>query len=174
MEDRYRLATVSALLVGVITASLVGLGHPVAASSFRSDAKEAPMSQGDFRLAKVAVIMLGVRDLVRSTAFYSETLGLRSQGGVPGELAFFDAGGTRLALSAPLGDPKLSPHTVGALEVVFAVDDLTMAVEALRSRGVQFIAEPRRVTGENWSAVFTDPDGHRLSLFGPKEDEDDK
>jgi len=129
------------------------------------------MPDSDFKLARIAVVMLGVKDLVSSTAFYSEILGLRSQGGVPGEFAFFDAGGTMLALSAPLGDAKTSPHTVGALEVVFAVDDLTTAVEALRSRGVTFIAEPRRVTGESWSAVFKDPDGHRLSLFGPKEDE---
>jgi catechol 2,3-dioxygenase-like lactoylglutathione lyase family enzyme len=123
----------------------------------------------EFKLKKIAVVMLGVKDLARSVAFYRDTLGLTPQGEVPQEFAFFDAGGTMLALSAGLADPQASPSTVGALEVVFGVEDVMEGYEALRSRGVRFVVEPRHVTGQSWSAVFTDPDGHRLSLFGPKE-----
>ena len=126
------------------------------------------MSQADFKLSKVALVMLGVKDFPKSVAFYRDTLGLQPQGEVPGEFAFFNGGGVMLALSVPHADPKTSPHTVGALEVVFGVDDVMAAYEALRARGVTFIREPRNVTGANWSAVFTDPDGHRLSIFGPQ------
>lgn len=126
------------------------------------------MGTTDFKLSKVALVMLGVKDFPKSVAFYRDTLGLQPQGEVPGEFAFFNGGGVMLALSVPHADPKTSPSTVGAFEVVFGVDNVTAAYEALRARGVAFIREPRNVTGANWSAVFTDPDGHRLSLFGPQ------
>jgi predicted enzyme related to lactoylglutathione lyase len=61
-----------------------------------------------------------------------------------------------------------SPQMVGATEVVFRVDDVRAAYEALRARGVEFIRAPRQVAGPNWGANFTDPDGHRLSIFGPE------
>lgn len=127
------------------------------------------MSQPELKLNKIAVLMLGVKDLPKSTAFYRDTLGLQPQGEVPGEFAFFKAGDMMLALSVPHADPKTSPSVVGAAEVVFGVDDVTAAYDALRARGVQFVNEPRNVTGANWSAVFTDPNGHRLSIFGPKQ-----
>lgn len=126
------------------------------------------MSQPELKLNRIAVVMLGVKDLPKSVGFYRDTLGLQPQGEVPGEFAFFDAGGMMLALSVPHADPRTSPHLVGALEVVFGVDDVMAAYNALRARGVNFISEPRNVSGTNWSAVFTDPDGHRLSIFGPK------
>lgn len=73
-----------------------------------------------------------------------------------------------LALSVAHADPKASEQIVGATEVVFAVESVTGAHDALVARGVRFVREPRHTTGDNWSAVFTDPDGHRLSLFGPR------
>ncbi len=126
------------------------------------------MSLPELKLNKIAVLMLGVKDLAKSAAFYRDTLGLQPQGEVPKEFAFFKVGDMMLALSVPHADPKTSPSVVGAAEVVFSVDDVTAAYEALRARGVQFVQEPRIVTGENWSAVFPDPNGHRLSIFGPK------
>lgn len=126
------------------------------------------MSGSDLKLNKIGVLMLGVTDLARSTAFYRGTLGLQPQGEVPGEFAFFKAGEMMLALSRPHADPKTSPHVVGAMEVVFSVENVTATYEALKSRGVVFLTAPRHTTGANWSAVFTDPDGHRLSIFGPQ------
>ena len=40
--------------------------------------------------------------------------------------------------------------------------------EALAARGVEFTHEPRNVTGPLWAANFNDPDGHKLSVFGPE------
>lgn len=125
------------------------------------------MSESGWKLNKVSVLMLGVKDLAQSAAFYRDTLGLQPQGEVPGEFAFFKAGDMMLALSVPHADPKVSPSVVGGMEVVFGVEDVGAAYEALKARGVMFVREPRHATGENWSAVFTDPNGHRLSIFGP-------
>ena len=54
------------------------------------------------------------------------------------------------------------------MEVVFSVDDIEAAYQALRSRGVDFRREPRPVTGDQHAADFRDPDGHVLSIFGPR------
>jgi catechol 2,3-dioxygenase-like lactoylglutathione lyase family enzyme len=124
------------------------------------------MSDSHVRLDTLAVVMLGVTDLPRSVAFYRDVLGLRPQGEVAGEFAFFDAGGVMLALSVPHARSDRSPHLVGATEIVFRVESVAAAHEALLARGVPFAREPRQVAGDNWSAVFTDPDGHRLSVFG--------
>ena len=124
------------------------------------------MADSELRLQKIAVVMLGVQDLNRAVAFYRDQLGLKLQTVIPGDFAFFDAGGMMFALSVGLA--KNSPQMVGATEVVFSVDGVREAYEALRARGVAFLREPRVVNPPMWAANFTDPDGHRLSIFGPE------
>jgi lactoylglutathione lyase len=114
---------------------------------------------------KISHIMLGVQDVQRSIAFYRDVLGLPLQAQHE-SFAFFDAGGCTLALSEGLGSSK--PVRAGATEVVFGVDDVRANYEALRSKGVAFINEPRAVTGPMFAVNFIDPDGHSLSLFGPE------
>ena len=124
------------------------------------------MADSDFKLSQIGVVMLGVKDLAKSLAFYRDTLGLAVSGEVPNEFAFLNAGGVTLALAVPLAQ-----HTgqgPGATEVVFSVPDVTAAFEALKSKGVVFTHEPRQASGPMWVANFNDPDGHRLSVFGPK------
>ena len=53
-------------------------------------------------------------------------------------------------------------------EVVFAVASVARSSEVLRGRGCPFLNEAREVTAGSWAASFVDPDGHRLTLFGPK------
>lgn len=124
------------------------------------------MRVSKFALNKIGVVMLGVKDLDRAVAFYRDTLGLTLQQLIPGDFAFFAAGSVTLGLSIP--HAKNSANMVGATEVVFSVDDVRAAHQALRGRGVQFTVEPRNVAGPMWSANFNDPDGHRLSIFGPE------
>jgi len=113
----------------------------------------------------VANVMLGTRDLDRAVTFYEETLGLALQGRSEG-FAFLDGGSVTLALST--AHAALATPVAGATEIVFAVDDVTAAHAALAGRGVAFMNEPRNVTGDRWAATFRDPDGHLLSIFGPK------
>ena len=122
------------------------------------------MTSQDLKLEKIGILMLGVKDLKAAVAFYSERLGLPLQMEIPG-FAFLNGGGITLALSQPLA--RASQNLVGATELVFQVTDVHAAYRALRERGVSFNSEPHQVTPSDWAANFTDPDGHRLSVFGP-------
>jgi catechol 2,3-dioxygenase-like lactoylglutathione lyase family enzyme len=122
------------------------------------------MEQTDFKLARVSVVMLGVHDVARSLAFYRDKLGLEVQREIPG-FAFLNAGGITLCLSEPAA--RMRGQVVGAGEIVFAVEDVSAAYQALREKGVQFTHEPRNVTPTTRAANFDDPDGNHLSIFGP-------
>ncbi len=119
-----------------------------------------------FKLKHIRFVMLGVTDLTRAVAFYRDKLGL-SLHFQSAEFAFLDGGGVTLALGTPLA--RAIPQIAGATEIVFGVEDVMGAYEALRARDIKFIYEPRNVTGTDWAAVFEDPDGHKLSVFGAKE-----
>ena len=116
-------------------------------------------------LTKINLLMLGTRDLAKSVEFYRDRLGLTVAQQIPG-FAFLDGGGVTLALSEPLA--RASDQLVGATEIVFRVDGVRQAYTALKERGVPFVNEPRVVSPPMWAANFTDPDGHRLSIFGPE------
>ena len=118
-----------------------------------------------WKLTKIGHVMLGCTDMSRSLDFYNNLLGLDLKAKIPG-FAFFDTGAVTLCLSEPLA--RFTEHLEGATEVVFPVDDIDDACERLRERGVEFIAGPRQATGTEWSAIFRDPDDHKLSIFGPK------
>jgi catechol 2,3-dioxygenase-like lactoylglutathione lyase family enzyme len=122
------------------------------------------MEQGDLKLSKLSVIMLGVRDLKRSVAFYRDTLGLTPSGAVEA-FSFFNAGGVTLALH---GFPDLGTGDQRRTEIVFAVDDVDDAYQSLTARGVKFRIAPRLATGDEFVADFRDPDEHVLSIFGPR------
>jgi catechol 2,3-dioxygenase-like lactoylglutathione lyase family enzyme len=113
----------------------------------------------------ISIVMLGASDMAKSIAFYRDQLGLRltSQNK---DFAFFDAGGTTLALSR--AHAQHSPSIAGATEVVFGVDGVKAEYDKLKKLGVPFQTEPHAVAdGEEWTASFADPDGHLLSIFGP-------
>ncbi len=76
-------------------------------------------------LSKLGTIMLGVRDMERSIAFYREVLGLAVRFAGP-EFAFLDGGGVTLALrsTANLGGGGDERRT----ELVFDVDDIDAAL----------------------------------------------
>jgi catechol 2,3-dioxygenase-like lactoylglutathione lyase family enzyme len=121
------------------------------------------MEQPDYKLTQVSVVMLGVHDVARSLAFYRDKLGLKVQREIPG-FAFVDAGAVTLCLSEPAA--KVRGQVVGAGEIVFSVEDVTVAYQALRWKGVQFTHEPRSVTPTTRVANFDDPDGNHLSIAG--------
>jgi catechol 2,3-dioxygenase-like lactoylglutathione lyase family enzyme len=122
------------------------------------------MSQTDVKLSKVGVVMLGVRDLKKSVAFYRDVLGLTPSGAVE-TFAFFGAGGVTLGLH---GIHDLGKGDERRTEIVFAVDDVDAAFRSLKARGVSFRVEPRPATRDQYVADFRDPDDHVLSIFGPR------
>jgi catechol 2,3-dioxygenase-like lactoylglutathione lyase family enzyme len=121
------------------------------------------MDSANFKLEKIGVIMLDVRNLPRSVTFYRDNLGLALQQQFEA-FAFFNGGGVMLVLR----ESRTLSGVPGATEVVFSVDGVREAFAALKGKGVTFVNEPRVVSGPMWGANFNDPDGHRLSLFGPE------
>ena len=121
------------------------------------------MKSTDYRLTRVSIVMLGVREMARALGFYRDKLGLEVQREFPG-FAFLCAGTITLCLSEPA--VKMRGAVAGSGEVVFSVEDVTAAYEALRAKGVQFTHVPRSVSPTTWVANFDDPDGNHLSISG--------
>ena len=119
----------------------------------------------DWKLPKIGYVMLGCTNMRRSLDFYNGRLGLAVKSKIPG-FAFLDTGSATLCLSESLA--SFTQNLEGATEVVFLVDDIDEGCERLREKGVEFIAGPRQATDTDWAANFRDPDGHKLSIFGPK------
>lgn len=114
-----------------------------------------------FHLSKVTYVMLGVADVSRSLRFYQDKLGLRATAKSE-DLAFLDADTISIVVSSEVGKEP------GDSEVVFAVDHVQPAYEALRKLGINFEHEPHPLTATAWAANFRDPDGHILSIYGPQ------
>jgi catechol 2,3-dioxygenase-like lactoylglutathione lyase family enzyme len=115
---------------------------------------------------RIGMVMLGVRDMARSLGFYRDALRLPVQFS-SGEFSFLTAGGVSLVLRHASDLP--APADDRQSEIVFQVEDVDAAYQTLRSRGVVFRVEPRVVTSGQFAADFRDPDGHVLSIFGPRQ-----
>jgi len=118
-----------------------------------------------FSVPPVSMVMLGVRNIEQSVSFYRDKLGIKVQMQFEG-FAFLDTGTVRVILSEALA--KNSANIAGATEVIFTVDDVRAATDALKQQGITFSHEPHQVNGPMWAANFPDPDGHLLTLFGPE------
>ena len=114
---------------------------------------------------RLGTVMLGVRDMDRALAFYRDALGLAVQFAA-GELTFLDGGGVAVVLR--LTSDLLDEVDERRVELVFHVEDIDTAHRTLRERGVDFRVAPRTVTSDRFAADFRDPDGHVLSIFGPR------
>ena len=113
--------------------------------------------------SSVSMIMLGVENIARSVEFYRDTLELNLNN-QSGEFAFFSGGQSHRWHWAPLGR-AVQPRAGSNPEIIFPVDSVGPP-HATHHRGCKFINEPREVTPGSWAATFTDPDGHRLTIFG--------
>lgn len=115
---------------------------------------------------RVSMIALGVKDPARSIAFYRDTLGMEMICPA-GEVTLVKSGEITIALNQPLGRTA-GEAMVGAVEVIFQVPGVAASHADLTKRGCRFVAAPHEVYPGMWAATFTDPDGHRLTVLGPK------
>jgi catechol 2,3-dioxygenase-like lactoylglutathione lyase family enzyme len=113
--------------------------------------------------SRITMIMLGVRDLARSTAFYRDTLAFQLQNQA-GEFAFLTAGSITLALNAALG--RAVPPGPASVEIVVPVESVAASRALLGERGCRFTHEPHEVTAGMWAATLSDPDDHYVTLLG--------
>jgi len=115
--------------------------------------------------ARVVCLIVYANDLVESRAFYEGRLGLRILEADEDSVKF-DAGLVILTLhrAADYG-VTLAGRRDDSSDVVFLVDDVNAARQALEARGVVFAR--RRTYEIGLVTDFYDPNGHRLMLYQP-------
>ena len=111
-------------------------------------------------IGKLSMIMLIVKDMDRSVAFYRDVVGLAVQMHTP-FWSSLDAGNIILGLHPESEHSKVAPGT--GCTFGFEVADIHQTAAELRSKGVKFALEPKR-EDFGWLAVFVDPDGYSVQL----------
>jgi catechol 2,3-dioxygenase-like lactoylglutathione lyase family enzyme len=115
-------------------------------------------------IGRIGQVSLSIRDVERATRFYGDTLGLPHVFTF-GDLAFFDAAGTRLYLHRKAAD-EWKPSSV----LYFEVDEIQARQEALAAAGVHFTGAPHLIHThddgtEEWMTFFEDGEGNTLALM---------
>jgi lactoylglutathione lyase len=109
---------------------------------------------------KLGLVMIVVREMERSVAFYRDVLGLKllihqenwSQ---------LDAGNILIGLHPEGEEVKVSPTT--GMSIALYVDDIDKAVAAIRARFGKIAIGPRQDPFGRW-ALVRDPDGYNVQL----------
>lgn len=121
-------------------------------------------------LKKLGHVVLKVRDLDRSEAFYAGIVGLRVTGRMPGRMVFFSVPGNEDSHDLALwkvGQDAAAPQQkqVGLFHVAWQVErpeDLEPLYRRLLERGVRVHGTTDH--GSNLSVYFEDPDGNMLEF----------
>lgn len=134
--------------------------------------KMSPPPGMPFKIRKLGHVVLMVKDLERSVAFYTQVLGfqisdLYSEELQPGGFAFLRCNTDHHSIALVGGGAGPSKHAelhhvafeVATLEEVFRVR------ERLREHNVPVTFEGRRRAGCQISVEFLDPDGHSIEIY---------
>ena len=119
-------------------------------------------------LTAIGQIFVRARDLDRAIRFYRDTLGMPFLFQAPPQMAFFQCG----SVSVMLGVPENPELDHAASTIYYLVPDIAAAHTTLRSRSVDFVAEPhlvhRAADYDLWLAEFHDSEGNILALMSRK------
>lgn len=117
-------------------------------------------------IKKVGNVILAVKDLDKSIAFYHDIIGLPIKNQ---RRSWVDLGTSGALLSlhpASLTAEHIGSSIENGITIGFLVGDVKSAVDELREKGVKIYREiVEREAGKN--AVVLDPDGYLVSLFEP-------
>jgi catechol 2,3-dioxygenase-like lactoylglutathione lyase family enzyme len=115
--------------------------------------------------ARLSYLILYVRDLERSRAFYEDGPGFRPVGSDATSVDY-TAGDVILRLETAADAGVVMPDGKDrALDITFLVDDLEVTRDALAARGVELRRTLDYEVGK--TVDFYDPDGHWFSLYEP-------
>ena len=111
--------------------------------------------------ARLSHLFVLVANLARSRAFYVDAIGLQVLMEEAGYLRLGGAGGFHMGME------EGPPDRIGSvgIEIVIQVDDVDLAYEELRVRGIGFDSAPE---DQPWGARMVglkDPDGNNLYLL---------
>lgn len=128
-----------------------------------------------FTLGKLGHVVVRVRDLERSTAFYTQVLGFKvsdvySEDLMPGGMVFLRCTPDHhcLALIGATDSRTSASDQLDLHHIAFelpTLDDVVRAREHLRRHAVPIDFEGRRRAGCQVAIEFRDPDGHHLELY---------
>jgi len=117
-------------------------------------------------IKKVGNVILAVKDLDKSLAFYHELIGLPIKNQ---RRSWIDLGTSGALISlhpASLTSEHIGSSIDNGITIGFLVGDINSAVEELKSNGVKIYREiSEREAGKN--AIVLDPDDYLISLFEP-------
>lgn len=111
-------------------------------------------------IGKLGLVMVVVKDMERSVAFYRDVLGLKLQFQTP-EWSQLDAGNIQVGLHGE--SEHLKVHPTESAQFGFYVNDIQKAVTELKSKGVHVLMPPKQ-EDFGWLSIFTDPDGYHIQL----------
>lgn len=111
-------------------------------------------------IGKLGLVMVVVKNMDRSVAFYRDVLGLKPKFQKP-EYSELDAGNISVGLHAQ--SDHLKVHPTESAQFGFYVDDIQKVVSELKSKGVHILMSPKKEDFGTLS-VFTDPDGYHIQL----------
>ncbi len=119
----------------------------------------------DVALSELGQIAFTVRDVAESTRFFRDVLRLPFLFAAGENLAFFQAGTTRLMLTLPQGAGTVGQNSV----LYFKVADIHVAHAAVVARGARDERGPALAAKlpdhELWLAFIRDPDGNLIGLM---------
>ena len=118
----------------------------------------------DLKIGKLGQVAFSVSDVDRAVDFYQDKLGLTLLMRPHESMAFFEVGGVRLYLQKAATPEEVERWST----LYFDCADIAAAAEALKAKGVELFAAPRRVTEQPaydlWMLFVKDPDGHLVGI----------
>ncbi len=115
-------------------------------------------------IGRLNTIVVVVKDMSRSVAFYRDVLGLKLEYQTPGWTQF-DADTVHVGLHPEGKYVKASPTT--GCSMGFHVDDIRQAFDELRAKGAKVTMEPHE-EDFGWLGIIADPDGYPIQFAQEK------
>ncbi len=133
---------------------------------------KAPPRSLPFNIRKIGHVVLMVQDIERSTEFYTQVLGFRISDAypdtmMPGRMVFMRCNNDHHGV-ALIGGAKAPGNSQEMNHMAFEVatlDEVFLARDHLRDKGVRIIFEGRRRAGCQVAVEFLDPDNHILEIY---------
>ncbi len=116
---------------------------------------------------RISIVTLGVEDLEQAIAFY-EAMGPKAGMKVPNDVAFFQMGGTLLALwprAKLAADAGVEDSRPGFSGVALAYNtrsdgEVAEVLESAEKAGGRIVKPAQRAFWGGWYGYFADPEGH--------------